>query len=777
MSQNISSPKQKTFFNKIASLFVSFGVLGIFGLVILLGIVSGIFFAYIDTAGELSLQQLKIKDSTSVLYDIAGKPVESIYGAENREWVDIDRIPLRLRQAFISIEDERFYQHNGIDLKRIAGAALSYIKTGGHAQYGASTITQQLIKNLTGDKQSSIKRKIQEQWRAVQLEKVLSKEQILELYLNIVPLGNGTNGVQSASKYYFGKDVSELSTAECASLAGITKYPVYFDPFNHPDNNKKREDDILYKMNQLKFITNDQYNEAINQKMDFKRATVEHVSNHSYFADQVINDVVGDLQDQKGYSKVIAEKLVYGGGLKIYTTMDSNIQKSMNDVYTNSKNFVKTNTSSQPESSMVILDPKNGQVRGLIGGVGEKKGKRTLNRATQSFRQPGSTIKPLSVYAPAIEEGKITPNTIISDSPIQLGDWSPHNYDNSYRGNITIKEAVAHSINVVAVKVLEKVGLDDSYAFLKRLGISTLQSQDKNYASLALGGLTKGVSPLEMAAAYATFDNNGIYIKPYTYLKVVDSEGKVILENTSTESRAVMTEDTAKTMTELLQNVVTSGTGTVARLSKMPAAGKTGTASDMKDKWFLGYTPYYVGAVWYGFDQPQDLPPSTWNMSLTLWKDVMEQVHANLPYKDFTTSKSSKIQVAICTLSGKRATDLCYKDINGSTVKLVTYTKGTEPTDYCDIHKPVKICTGSNQLATKYCPPNEVEERSIAVIPGQPAPQLENCTMHGPGAKNSSETKSTNNSSSPSDNNATNNTTKNNSSNNNNVDINIPTIN
>ena len=766
MNQNFSDPKQKTFFSKIASVFSYFGVFGVFGLVILLGIAGGIFFAYIDTAGELSPEQLKIKDSTSILYDITGKPVESIYGSENREWVNIDRIPLRMRQAFIAIEDERFYQHNGIDLKRIAGAGLSYIKSGGHAQYGASTITQQLIKNLTGEKQGSLKRKVQEQWRAIQLEKVLSKEQILELYLNIVPLGNGTNGVQSAAKYYFGKDISELTTAECAAISGITKYPVYYDPFTHSDNNKKREDDVLYKMKQLNFIKDNEYEIAIKQKMNFKRTKVEHVSNHSYFADQVINDVVRSLQDQKGYSRVIAERLVYGGGLKIYTTMDSNIQKAMDNIYTNSKNFVKTNTTAQPESAMVIIDPKNGQVRGIVGGVGEKKGKRTFDRATQSLRQPGSTIKPIAVYAPAIESGKITPKTVISDSPIKLGDWSPHNYDNSFRGNITIKEAVTHSINIVAVKVLQKVGLDDSYTFLKRLGISSLKPQDKNYSSLALGGLTDGVSPLEMAAAYAAFDNNGIYIKPYTYLKVIDSEGKIVLENTSSESRAVMSVDTAKTMTGLLQNVVTSGTGTGARLSKMPAAGKTGTASDMKDKWFLGYTPYYVGAVWYGYDQPQDLPPATWNMATTLWKRVMEQVHANLPYTDFTTSKDSKIQVAICNLSGKRATDLCYKDINGSAVKLVTYTKGTEPTNSCDIHKSIKICTESNQIATQYCPSNEVEEKSIAVIPGKSAQQLENCTVHGPnGSKSNSGTKSNDDS----NDNKANNTD-------NTLDIQIPTI-
>lgn len=735
MSSKFFSKYRQTRFGKFLYYFSKYTLSAlVIASIVSIGVFSGIFFAYIDTAGELSAEQLKIKDSKTILYDINNKEFESIYGSENREWVNIDKIPAHLKQAFIAIEDERFYRHNGIDIRRIFSAIISAIKPG-EKVHGASTITQQLVKNLTGEREVTLKRKIQEQWRAIQLEKKLTKEQILELYLNIVPLSNGINGVQAAAKTFFGKDVSELTLAECASIAGITKYPVYYDPLKNPENNKKRQEDVLFKMKQLGYITEEEYEQAINEKLVFKKSAIERVINHSYFTDQVINDVVRDLQLEKGYSKSIAEKLIYGGGLKIYTTVDSRIQKAMEDYYSNPNNFIHTNSKEQPQSAMVILDPESGQVRGIVGGIGPKQGKRILNRATQCVRQPGSSIKPLSVYAPAIEKGKITPNTIVSDTPLKIGDWEPHNYDNSFMGNITVRTAVAKSRNIPAVRILQKVGLDDSYAFLKiRFGISSLKPADKDYAPLSLGALSEGVSPLEMAAAYATFCNGGIYIKPYTYLRVIDSEGNVLLDNSTIESRAVITEHTAYIMTELLKGVVTSGTGTLARLNNMPAAGKTGTTSDMHDKWFIGYTPYYVGVVWYGYDTPQYLPEATWNSALIIWKNVMEKVHQGLPYKEFRVPEEFMIEVPICTVSGKRATSLCYKDIEGSKVKIVKFIKGTEPTNYCDVHKEVTICKVSGKLATPYCPASQIEKKSIVLTGEDNETKLQKCDIHPPNA-------------------------------------------
>lgn len=744
MSSGFFSKFKQTKFGKIFfSSFKYFAIFLVISSIIGAGILSGIFFAYIDTAGELSPQQLKITDSKTVLLDINQNEFEAIHGSENREWVSINNIPTHLKQAFIAIEDERFYTHHGIDLKRIAGAVITAIKPGGKT-YGASTITQQLVKNLTGETQFSLKRKVQEQWRAVQLEKKLSKEQILELYLNIVPLGNGINGVQAAAKTYFNKDVSELTLAESASIVAITKYPVYYDPFKNFENNKKRQEDILFKMKELKYIEDEEiYQTALNEKLNFKKTTIERVSNHSYFTDQVISDVVRDLQQERGYSKAIAEKLVYGGGLKIYTTVDTNIQRIMDKVYTNPKFNVHTDSDNPIQSAMVIIDPKNGQIRGLVGGIGEKKGKRVFNYATQALRSPGSTIKPIAVYAPAIEKGIINPNSVFDDSPMKIGDWEPHNYDNSFWGNITIKSAVTHSRNIIAIKVLQKLGFDDSYRFLKRLGISSLKSADMDYSPLSLGALTVGVSPLEMAAAYVPFANHGIYIKPYTYLSVVDSEGKTILDNTSVESRAVMTERTAYTMTGMMQNVVTSGTGTLARLSKMPAAGKTGTAADMVDKWFIGYTPYYVGAVWYGHDkQHKKLPESTWNNALLIWKNTMEEIHSKLPVKDFDAPKGVMVEIPICSVSGKRATSACTLDVNGSTVKTVSFAKGSEPSEYCSVHKKINICKESNKAATEYCPQDQVEEKSIALT--STSGVLEKCDVHGPNSnKNNTNESST----------------------------------
>lgn len=736
MNSNIFAKlKQINFSTYLKYFFIGLIVIGIVGI----GILSGVFFGYIDTAGKISPQQLKVTDSKTTLYDISGSEFEVIYGSENREWVDINKMPVEIKQAFIAIEDERFYSHHGIDFRRIGGAVISAITPGGKT-YGASTITQQLVKNLTGEKEFSLKRKIQEQWRSIQLERDLTKDQILELYLNIVPLSNGINGVQAASKAYFDKDVSELSLAECASLAAITKLPTYYDPFLHPDNNKKRQEDILFKMKDLGFIQDQStYDKAISEKLAFKKTAIEKVSNHSYFTDQVISDVVRDLQSEKGYSKVLAEKMIYGGGLKIYTTADSSIQKAMDNVYSEFNVQVGSDTI---QSAMVILDPKNGQIRGLIGGVGEKKGKRTFNRATQALRSPGSSIKPIAVYAPAIEKGIITPSSVFDDSPMKIGDWEPHNYDMSYRGPITIRAAVTNSINIVAIKVLQKLGFENSYTFLRRLGIDTLQVSDMDYAPLALGALTKGVSPLNMAAAYAPFANHGVYIKPYIYTSVVDSEGNIILDNKSVDSRAVMTENTAYVMTDLLQGVVTYGTGASARLSKMPAAGKTGTASDMKDKWFVGYTPYYVGAVWYGFDKEKELPSSTWNNSLKIWKNVMEQVHSKLPYKNFDAPKGVTVDVAVCSLSGKRATHLCGVDMNGSAITYKQFKKGEEPQDYCDLHKAVDICKESNKVATEYCPDELVEQKSVSAQTD--IASMEKCKVHTAATKKNNQTKNNN---------------------------------
>ena len=729
-SENFSKDNTKK--KKIITLIKYLFAISVIASVIAAGIIGGVFFAYIDTAGEISAEQLKLKDSKTILYDMSNKEFETIHGSDNREWADSNQIPKYLKQAFISIEDERFYKHNGIDFRRIASAVFNAIKPGG-STHGASTITQQLVRNLTGETEVKYKRKIQEQWKAIQLEKKLTKEQILELYLNIVPLNNGIYGVQAGSKAYFNKDVSELSLAECASLAAITNLPVYYDPSANPENNKKRQENILAKMKELGYIDDELYKSSITEELTIQKGIIEKISNLSYFTDQVINDVVSDLQNKKGYSKGIAEQMVYGGGLKIYTTVNPKVQRSIENYYSNVNNFVKTSGTDQPQSAMVIIDPKNGQIKGIVGGIGPKKGQRTLNRATQSVRQPGSSIKPLSVYSPAIEKGKVTPNTIINDSPYnpyKSKVWEPNNYDFKFWGNITLRTAVKNSRNIPAIKVLEKVGLDYSYNFLKNLGITSLKRSDKDYAPLALGAMSVGVSPVQLAAGYVPLVNGGVYIKPYTYLKVIDSEGKILLDNSAIESRAVMNENTSYIMTDLLTDVVNSGTGTLAKLNNMPTAGKTGTTSDMKDKWFVGYTPYYVGAVWYGYDTPKKLPENTWNTALLTWKSVMQQIHKELPRKEFKVPGGISVEVAICSISGKKATSFCYNDINGSTVKKESFIQATEPKTECDVHKKIRICKTSNQLATLYCPSQDIEIKSYVPGISKNIPTVE-CEIHG----------------------------------------------
>jgi len=684
-----------------------FFIVALIGVFAVIGVLSGTLFGYIDTIEELNINDLKL-NFTSFVYYIDPKTneaveLERLYGEENRIWADYDKIPQHLKDAFVAIEDERFYSHPGVDLKRTAGAVFNYVFKG-RSSYGGSTITQQLVKNLTGDKEVDYKRKIREIWRALQLERKLSKDQILELYLNTIYLSQGCNGVQAASNTYFGKDVSELTLAESACIAGITQYPSRYDPFVHPENNKNKQELVLKKMLELGYINQLEYEQAVNEKLNFvKNTPSQATSKQSYFVDEVINDVLEDLVNKKGYSKAIASKMLYSGGLKIYATIDPNIQSTMDKVFKDNNNFPKIKGNVQPEAAMIVIDPYTGAIKGMVGGRGEKTADRTLNRATQSKRQPGSTIKPLAVYAPAVEYGYITPATVFDDAPATFGNWTPKNSYSGYRGLSTVRKAIEQSMNIVAVKVLDKIGVDTSFNFLKtNLGFTTLVENerrqdgkvysDKNYPALSLGGLTDGMTVEEVAAAYATFVNRGIYTRPYTYTKVLDHEGKIILENQK-QTHVAMSEQTAYLMTQMLTGVVTSGTGTAARLSGgMPVAGKTGTTSDNMDRWFAGYTPYYVGVVWFGYDQPKEINVSGTNPAIVLWKAVMENIHKNLSIKQFD-EPSGIVKASICVDSGLKATEACSHDPRGSRVRTEYFKKGTVPSKSCNIHVSVETDT------------------------------------------------------------------------------------
>ena len=677
-------PKNRALRKKIRTIILSALLIC---LIICTGIGIGMYAAVSREIKDMNIQTLTLNYSSFIYYEDANgntKEYEQIQSSHNRIWIDSAHISPYLKDAMVSIEDERFYKHHGVDLKRTLGATGKYIlsKVGfGSSDYGGSTITQQVIKNITNEKSKTATRKIKEMMRAVAMERQLSKDEILTMYLNIVYFANNCYGVEAASQTYFNKNASQLSLAEAASIVGITQYPSEFDPIAQPEKNTEKRNVVLKKMLDLGKISDDQYSQAVNTKLSVSHSAKRNQQGvSSYFADQVVADVIRDLQTQKGYSEDFATQQVYNGGFKIYSTVDKNIQETMEKVFENTGNFPSTGKGGQ--SAMVIIDPYTGGIKGLVGGIGEKTDIRGWNRATQTRRQPGSSIKPISVYGPAVDMGKITEATIVKDEKITIGNdnWSPKNSYNDFLGNMTVMEAVARSSNIPAVKVLDMVGLSSSFGYLQnKFHISTLVEGDKNYSSLSLGGLTDGVTVKEMCAAYSCFVNSGKYIAPYTYTQVVDSTGQVILQNSANSSQAISAA-AAYITADLLSGVVDSsvGTGRSAKLDNMPTYGKTGTTDRDFDKWFIGFTPYYVGAVWYGFDEPGSLSKAgvSGNPALNAWKQVMSRIHSSLPAKELS-KPSNVVEKSICTYSGNLATSTC-------PTEKAYFVEGTQPKATCN---------------------------------------------------------------------------------------------
>ena len=559
-------------------------------------------------------------DMTTKIYcaDDTGKFVEledeRIYGTENRSWVSFSKMPKNLYNAFVAIEDERFFKHNGVDWKRTLGACLEFIT--GNDSYGGSTITQQLIKNITMEDETTIQRKVKEIFRALTLSEKRSKEEVLEMYLNTINLSRRNYGVQAAANYYFGKDVSELSLVECAALASIPKSPTKYDPVRNPRNNKERRDVVLEKMAELGMISKEECKEAQNTELvlniTLEESNEESESPYSYYKDALIEQLIADFNEQYGYSREYASSLIYSGGLQIYITMDRTVQSAMEEVFEDPDSFQTVSDGIQPESAMVVMDPYTGDVLGIVGGRGKKTGRREFNRATQSKRQVGSSIKPITVYAPAMDLGLIEYSTVMDDTPFNymasLGRYWPVNAPNVYGGKITVNEAVMKSKNTIAVKVLDKMTPEYSYNFAKnKLHLDSLVDSDNALAPLALGGLTNGLTVLEMTAAYTIFPNGGSYSSPRMYSKVLDSNGTVLLEN-KIEQEPVISVGTATVMTKIMQNAVAGGTAAAITLDKkINIAGKTGSTNEDKDRYFAGFTPYYVGACWFGYDTPKNL--------------------------------------------------------------------------------------------------------------------------------------------------------------------------
>lgn len=762
------------------------------------------------TDSSPSIDQINVAPTgyTTSIYDKDGNLIETLAEAgANRVYVTIDEIPKVLQNCFIAIEDERFYEHDGIDIRGIFRAFYNGISQGGNFDQGASTITQQLIKNqvFNGGAENNFVdrfiRKVQEQYLAIQLEDRLSKDSILEYYMNNINLGAGTYGVQTASKRYFNKDVGELSLSESAVIAAIAQSPTNMNPIVHPDNNARRRAQVLENMKRLGLCTEKEYEEAINDDVYARIESVNEeqggTSYYSYFVDELIEQVIEDLQEEKGYTYTQASNALYSGGLSIYTTLDSKIQGIVDDVYSNEDYFPEIGKDSfweltyllsvekkdgtthhydtndlvdyfksksgsfstyftkkedalkkveefkdamvdegdkvlgentsliiQPQSSMVIMDQYTGHVVALVGGRGEKTGNRTLNRATNTLRQPGSTFKVLSTYLPALDSAGMTLATVIDDAPYKYPDSDKYvsNWNRgTYEGLTTLRQAITNSMNVVTVKTLAQVTPQVGFDYLKKLGFSTLvdsktSDSGKVYSdinlSLALGGITDGVTNLELTAAYAAIANGGVYKEPTFYTKILDHDNNVLI-NKEPEERQVMKESTAYLLTSAMEDVVKKGTGTSVNFNRihMPIAGKTGTTSEDKDLWFAGYTPYYTASIWSGYDN--NLKQTNKSYHKIIWRDIMQRIHEeyNLESQPFN-KPDSIVSAKICTKSGKLAVPgLCDKYIGGSTVKTEYFAKGTVPTEKCDVHIKVTICKDSGYEANEHCPESSLEEK------------------------------------------------------------------
>lgn len=773
----------------------------------------GAFKGCIDTAPDISSSDVAPDGFSSFIYDKDGNQMTKLVASNsNRISVTLDKVPDYLQKAFIAIEDSRFYEHNGIDIIGIARAGITGIFKGGKFTSGASTITQQLIKNtiyedfVNESQLEKISRKVQEWYLATKISEELTKNEVLIRYLNTINLGQNTLGVQSASQRYFGKDVSELTLSECAVIAAITKSPTGYNPITNPQANAKRRKNVLDEMLELEFITQAEYDTAMKDDPytrinEVNRTYVESNDVTSYFVDAVTDQVYNDLLEA-GYTETQAENLIYRSGIKINSTFDPEIQTVVDDVCNDEENFPrayyqlsyqlsidkangdtihystekmmaylkennyrengysssakmlfkseeaaqeaieyykaavmeagdevlgeKITLTLQPQISVVILDQSNGYVRAIRGGRGEKTVSKGFNRATAATRLPGSCFKVLAAYAPALDSGLYTLASVQNDAPFAYtnsGDGKDrlvHNWHESqgYLGLLNYREGIKNSRNVITVKALTVITPQLGMDYLLNFGFTTLlPAVDENghtdvNQSLCLGGITNGVTNLEMTAAYAAIANGGKYIEPTFYTTVLDRNGNILLDKSENRQKQIIRESTAWLLTDAMRDVVNGGTGGTARVSGVDVAGKTGTTSDDMDVWFSGYTAYYTGSVWIGFDENNaELSKAEQSAHTKIWSKIMTEIHADLEKKTIMEKPENIISVQVCSKSGKLPTEgLC-----DAHVYTEYFAKGTEPTEYCDVHVMGIVCDSDNVLATEYCPYKR--EGAIEVLP------------------------------------------------------------
>jgi len=698
------------------------------------GIGGGILFGYIQTAKPVSLDAIYQADDiqSTKIYDANGNLMITLTGSDNINREQITYADIKdtyIDDAFIAIEDERFEDHIGIDPKRIGSAILSALVGGGSSTHGGSTITQQTVKMITGADEVSAQRKIGEWAKAINMETRFSKQEIMQLYLNLVPMANSYVGIQSASKAYFGKPASELTLAESAFLAGVPKSPSYFNPLTESGlrNAMRRQRIVLGKMLELKRITQAQYDEALNTELRIIKKTEETSATKitSYFTDYVIKTVIDDLAAKRGWSLSLAESVLYNGGLSVMTTMDPAVQQAVDTTFNTEPLFVRSKdaVADYPEhaqAGMAVIDQHTGQIKALYGGYGEKAVSRAFNRATDIERQPGSSIKPIYVYGPAIDLGYITGATVIEDKVLYLNPEKPstpypQNVIKRYLGNLTVRQAVIYSTNTVAARVWKEIlGGENALYYLNRLGINRLS---ENYVATALGGFNQGMSPLEMAGGYTALANNGLYTKPYAYTEVIHPDEGVLLDNKSPEFTSVFKPETAFMMTEILVETVESYGGQYRVLNGsgeyIRAGAKSGTTDENVDRWLVGYTPYYTAAVWHGYDNlltTISVPSQDHNSPFDIWFDAMTRIHASLPPKSFDVPSAIR-GVKICRASG-------LLPVEGQCPNVITeyFVAGSHliPSQSCTVHAPTPTPT---PMPTAPIDPNATPAPS-----GPPAP-------------------------------------------------------
>lgn len=627
-------------------------VFKVIGSVLLILLIAGLLFTCIfayyvksslTPSISISLEDFQLSESGTIWYqDSAGtwQELATLPADEDRVWVDYEEIPWFVEKAVVAIEDKRFYEHKGVDWYRTSGAFIKMFARM-ETQFGGSTVTQQLIKNVTGNNEVTVQRKLGEIFSALDLEKRYDKQEIMEYYLNAVYFGEGCYGIQTAAQTYFGKDAKDLTLAQAAAIVGITNMPTKYDPFYDEQSNKQRQETILREMYNQGYIDYATYQEAVAE--DISSAFVHSPGEvgaqeiYTYYEEIVINDVITDLMELKGVSRETARRLLYNGGYQVYCCLDPDIQAIVDAVYQDPSQMPRTwNTNKQLQSSIVIMEPYTGKILALSGGVGEKNANFLLNRV-RTQRPAGSSIKPIASYGPAVELGYITPNTLVNDSAgIHLNgtSWYPSNDGGGHFGVVTIFKALQYSLNTVAAQIVDKLGPETCYNYLQeKLGVTSLVPDDASYAPMALGQLTNGITVREMAQAYCSFVNDGVFTYSRSYTLVTDADGNVIIDNQPKTIQA-FSPNTAHVMTYMLQNATEHGTGTEAQLGTMPVAGKTGTTSDYKDRWYVGCTPYYVAAIWTGYDQPERIYCSG-NPAAQLFRKIMRPVHEGLEWKSF----------------------------------------------------------------------------------------------------------------------------------------------